>query len=65
MVRWDRTDGREWASKSTVEPLYTGTYRCGSKGSYHLALAASQPLQADGLPLLPSTKREVHPTPTP
>ena len=61
VVRWDRADGREWSQpKSSVEGQYTGTYRCGSRGAYHLSLAASQPLQGDGKPHLVTSKREGH-----
>lgn len=52
-VRWDRADQQKWnPNRSTSESLsqnYSGTYRCGSKGCHHLALAPDQPL-----PPLPS-----------
>ena len=43
-VRWDRADGRSWGPGRSYElaSQYTGTYRCGSMGCYHLALAPEQ-----------------------
>ena len=43
-VRWDRADGRDWEAGCSLElaSKYTGQYRCGSNGCYHLALAPGQ-----------------------
>jgi hypothetical protein len=43
-VRWDREDGRSWGPGRSHEVAlkYTGSYRCGAKGCYHLSLAPDQ-----------------------
>jgi hypothetical protein len=52
-VRWDRADSRTWqpsgSGSDALSSCYTGYYRCGSKGHYHLALASGE-----SLPILPT-----------